>query len=61
MFAGEFGDLQRKVLMTSLSVSAASVLSLVMFPAKERALLGPVPTVGIALSVLGFGMLVVLA
>ena len=61
MFAGEFGDLQRKVLMTSRSVSAASVLSLVMFPAKERALLGPVPTVGIALSVLGFGMLVVLA
>ncbi len=60
LFAGEFGDLQGKVLMTSLSVSAASVLSLAMFPAKERELLGPVPTVGIALSVLGFGMLVVL-
>ena len=61
MLAGEFDDLQRKVQMISLSVSAASVLSLVMFPAKERALLGPVPTVGIALSVLGFEMLVVLA
>ena len=61
MLAGEFDDLQRKVQMISLSVSAASVLSLVMFPAKERALLGPVPTVGIALSVLGFGMLVVLS
>ncbi len=61
MFAGEFGDLQRKVQMISLSVSAANVLSLVMFPAKGRALLGPVPTVGIALSVLGFGMLVVLS
>ena len=60
LFAGEFGDLQGKVLMTSLSVSAASVLSLAMFPAKERELLGPVPTVGIGLSVLGFGMLVVL-
>ena len=47
--------------MISLIVSAASVLSLVMFPAKGRALLGPVPTVGIALSVLGFGMLVVLS
>ena len=47
LFAGEFGDLQGKVLMTSLSVSAASVLSLAMFPAKERELLGPVPTVGI--------------
>ena len=64
MLAGEFGDLQRKVQMISLSVSAASVLSLVMFPAKGRALLGPVPTVGIALSVLavlGFGMLVILS
>lgn len=47
-------------MMTSLSVSAASVLSLAILPAKERKLLGPVPTVGIALSVLGFGMLVVL-
>jgi hypothetical protein len=61
LFAGEFGDLQGKVLMTSLSVSAASVLSLAMFPVNERELLRPFPTVGIALSVLGFGMLVVLA
>ena len=60
LFSGDFGELQGKVLMTSLSVSAASVLSLAMFPAREKELLGPVPTVGMALSVLGFGMLVVL-
>jgi len=58
LFAGDFDELQGKILLTSLSVSAASVLSLAMFPAKERGLLGPVPTVGVALSVLGFGLLV---
>lgn len=36
-------------------------MSLAMFPARERGFLGPVPNIGIALSILGFGMLVILA
>ena len=46
--------------MTSLSVSAASVLSLAMFPARERGNLGQVPNAGIGLSIAGFGLLIVL-
>jgi len=60
LFAGEFGDFQGKVLVTSLSVSAGSVLSLAMFPARERGLLRPVPAGGVALSILGFGLLIIL-
>jgi hypothetical protein len=60
LFAGDFGDIQVKILMTSLSVSAASVLSLAMFPARERGLLGRVPDAGIVLSVAGFSLLVIL-
>ncbi len=60
LFVGEFGDVQGKILITSLSISAASVLSLAMFPARERGLLAPVPTIGIGLSIIGFGLLVVL-
>lgn len=61
LIAGDFGEVQGKILMTSLSVSAASVLSLAMFPARERGLLGPVPTIGVGLSILGFGLLIILA
>ena len=49
LFAGEFGETQGKVLMTSLSISAASVGSLAMLPARERGLLGNVPNAGIVL------------
>lgn len=61
LFIGEFGDTQGNILITSLSISAASVMSLAMFPARERGFLGPVPNIGIALSILGFGLLVILA
>ncbi len=60
LIVGDFGEEQGKILMTSLSVSAASVLSLMMFPARERGLLGHVPIIGIGLSVVGFGLLVIL-
>jgi hypothetical protein len=60
LFIGEFGDTQGNILVTSLSISAASVLSLAMFPARERGLLGPVPSIGIGLSILGFTLLVIL-
>ena len=36
-------------------------MSLAMFPARERGFLGPVPNIGIVLSILGFGLLVILA
>jgi hypothetical protein len=61
LVSGDFGDFESKILVTSLSVSAASVLSLAMFPARERGLLGRVPDVGIALSIVGFSLLVILA
>lgn len=60
LLVGDFGEVQGKVLMTSLSVSAASVLSLAMFPARERELLGIIPDAGIALAVAGFSLLVIL-
>jgi hypothetical protein len=60
LFTGDFDDIQGKILTTSLSVSAASFLSLAMFPARERGLLGRVPDAGIVLSVAGFSLLVIL-
>ncbi len=58
LIAGDFGDTQGKVLFTSLNVSAASVLSLTMFPARELGHLGRVPNVGIALSIIGFALFI---
>ena len=60
LFAGSFGETQGKVLFTSLSISAASVMSLAMFPARDRNKLGPIPAVGIVLSVAGFALLIIL-
>ncbi len=54
----EFGDLQWKVLITSLCVSGASVLALACGPARERRRLGPVPLAGGALSIVGFALLI---
>lgn len=59
LLAGDFGDIQGKVLFTSLNVSAASMLSLTMFPARERGHLGRVPNIGIVLSILGFALFVI--
>ena len=59
LVAGEFGDTQGKVLFTSLNVSAASVLSLTMFPARERGHLGRVPNIGIGLSIIGFSLFII--
>jgi len=60
LFAGDFGETQGQVLTTSLSVSAASVLSLAMFPARERGNLAQVPNAGIGLSIVGFTLLIIL-
>ena len=60
LFATEFGEFQSDILLTSLSISTASVLSLAMFPARERYLVRPLPSIGIGLTILGFGLFLVL-
>ncbi|MEC9293350.1 MAG: hypothetical protein VYC65_03590 [Chloroflexota bacterium] len=59
LVVGDFGDTQGKVLLTSLSVSAASVLSLAMFPARVRGHLAGIPNIGIGLSITGFALLII--
>ncbi len=54
LFGTELGEFQSDILLTSLSISTASVLSLAMFPAYERCLVSPVPSIGIGLTILGF-------
>lgn len=61
ILVGEFGDLEVKILLTSLDVSGASMLSLACAPALERHRLGPLPLWGIAASVAGFSLLTVAA
>jgi hypothetical protein len=59
LLAGEFGDLEARILFSSLSVSAAGILALACMQAWERRRLGPVPPFGVAASVAGFGLLLV--
>lgn len=59
LVSGDFGELERDVLFTSLCVSGTGVLSLACLPALERGRLGLLPRVGIAASVVGFGLLIV--
>jgi hypothetical protein len=47
LLAGEFGELERNILYTSLSVSAAGVLALACAPAWERRLVAPLPRIGV--------------
>jgi len=60
LFATNFDETQTDILLTSLTISTASVLSLAMFPARERGLVSPIPSVGIGLTILGFGLFLVL-
>jgi hypothetical protein len=54
----DFGDLQRNVLATSGCVTGAGILVFACLPAWEKRRLGPVPTAGMAASIVGFGLLV---
>ncbi|MEZ5102834.1 MAG: zinc ribbon domain-containing protein [Thermoleophilia bacterium] len=58
---GEFGDTQRRVLLTSLAVSGTGVLVLACIPALERRRLGPLPYAGIAAAAAGGVLALVLA
>jgi hypothetical protein len=60
LVAGEFGDLERQILLTSVTVSATGMLSLACGPARERRLVWPLPPAGTALAV-GAGIIFVAA
>jgi hypothetical protein len=51
LLAGEFGDLERQILLTSVTVSGVGMLSLACGPARERRLVWPLPPAGTALAV----------
>lgn len=59
LFMGDFGDTQGKILLTSLSVSGASLIALAALPAWERRSLGYAPLAGGAASVVGFILFIV--
>ncbi|MCY3571401.1 MAG: hypothetical protein OXH19_08710 [Chloroflexi bacterium] len=54
----DFGDTQEKLLLTSLATLGASVILLSCGLAWERSRLGPVPPIGIACALVGFGIVV---
>jgi hypothetical protein len=60
VIAGEFEDTEARLLATSLSVFAASTVTLVCGAAWERARLGVVPALGIALAVISLVLALVL-
>ena len=57
--SGDFSDFDGKVLVTSLSVTGASVLALANLTVRERGGLRYVPEVGAVASVIGFTLLVI--
>lgn len=57
--SGEFGDLERNVLFTSLCVSGAGVIGLACAPAIDRHRLWPLPWAGVLLGIAGFAVVVV--
>ena len=59
LLSSDFGNLEGKILLTSLCVSGASVLALLCGPAFEQRRLGPAPAIGALLSVVGFALLVI--
>jgi hypothetical protein len=58
IIGGDFSDLDVKVLLTSLSVTGASVLALASLTARGRGFLPVAPELGAVSSVVGFGLLV---
>jgi len=60
LIAGDFGQTESKVLLTSLCVTGASILAMACGAALDRARNPAVPVVGILLAVAGFGLVIVL-
>jgi hypothetical protein len=59
LVAPGFGDVQVRILLTSLCVTGAGIVVLACLPAWERRLLGRVPLLAACTGVLGFALLVV--
>ncbi|MHC5011566.1 MAG: zinc ribbon domain-containing protein [Planctomycetota bacterium] len=59
LLAGDFGDLEVRILFTTLCVSGASILALVCAALWERSRLMPLPPAGVGLSLVGFGMFLI--
>jgi hypothetical protein len=59
LLAGDFGETQEKVLITSFMVSAAMLSVLVNAPAMQRRCLWPVPVIGAATGAGGFALFIV--
>lgn len=59
LLSGDFGDLERNVLYTSLCVTGAGVLGLACAPAIDRRRLWPAPWLGILFAIVGFALLIV--
>lgn len=59
LLSGDFGDLERNVLLTSLCVSGAGVIGLACAPAIDRRRLWPAPWLGVLAGIAGFALLIV--
>ena len=59
LLVGSFGHTEGKILMSSLSVTGAVILTIACEAARERGRLGPLPRVGAAAAVAGFALLIV--
>ena len=60
LLVGDMGELQVKVLLTSLCISGASILSMACSTAWERGPWPQLPRIGMGLAIGGFGYLIVL-
>ena len=60
LLAGEFDETQVKVLLTSLCISGASILSMACAAAWDKGPWPPLPRIGMGLAIGGFGYLIVL-
>jgi hypothetical protein len=58
LVVADFGDVQRRVLLTSLCVSGAGLVGLACAPALERGRVRPLPQIGTAAGAGGFALLV---
>jgi hypothetical protein len=59
LLAGDFGELEVRILLTSLSVSGASILSMACGVAWERGRLGYLPRAGVLLAIASCALVVV--
>jgi hypothetical protein len=59
LLSGDIGDTEGKILITSLLATGTAVVGMVLAPALTARRLGPVPAIGLAAAVIGFGLVTV--